>query len=278
MIYFFNKWHNGDFITQLMLIQKIQYLYPELDVGCCCYQHHAYMLEGMNIDKVELGRGTPEIDEPFYAAIRSKHKDAVIINTWLGQFDDTHDHCWKNVVNVYNRVLLKNYNSVGPPPFVTDYEVQFVKFLPSPDIQMNDQKVNIYLNNGRPISAHSEFVSGFEQGLSHFNNLDFYITSGTPFSNLKNIKDCSKMNLVELSSVSNRCDFIFGRGSGPFFNTFTYNNIHKQRFLLNFYNRVGQALLNPDEWPFRYKNDKVSNIKNVNELYNVLAGINRRLE
>ena len=67
----------------------------------------------------------------------------------------------------------------------------------------------------------------------NFQHLNFYTTSAFN-GTFNNVTDCSHLNLVQLSSLSNKCDLIIGKGSGPFLTTYTDCNRFKPRAVVGF--------------------------------------------
>ena len=59
MIFFYNRWHHGDLMTQIMLMQKIKREYPDLEIGCCCYYNHAKLLKDMGINVIHVSQVMP---------------------------------------------------------------------------------------------------------------------------------------------------------------------------------------------------------------------------
>lgn len=272
MICFFNNFHNGDFITQLMLIRNIKNIYPDLELACCAFKDHIYMID-KNICKPILlndynisgdGKGLPHV---FLSKINSLN--FIPMYTWLGLYNDTHDHSWENVIKVYNRECKKlNLEYIIPDISKTE---PFYNFPIQKEIPIFNYKNQIFYDNASPRSGHSLYEWDDVEIFEMFPNLTFLITQKI-HKLLPNVIDISGMNLCELSHISKYCNFIFGRGSGPFLCTFNEANMRKKRYLLNFKNLVPKA--KSTEWSFIYDKIDITNINNKNNLIDILVNIN----
>lgn len=272
MICFFNNFHNGDFITQLMLISNIKNIYPNLELACCAFKDHIYMIDEGICKPILLnnknisgdGEGYPEI---FISKIKSLNY--IPLYTWLGLYNDTHDHSWENVIKVYNRECQKlNLNYMINDVSITK---PFYEFPLKKNINYNYPN-QIFYDNSNPRSGHSFYEWDDIEIFEMFPNLTFFITQKINKS-LSNVIDISDMNLCELSHISKFCNFIFGRGSGPFLCTFNQDNASKKRYLLNFKNLVPNA--KNKDWSFIYNNIDITNITTKNHLINILTEISK---
>ena len=303
MIFFYNRWHHGDLMTQIMLMQKIKREYPDLEIGCCCYYNHAKLLKDMGINVIHVSQVMPTrgaiSDDRFVDRIikwnnkNKRQEPCVIFDTWLGQFNDTHDHNWNNIIEVFNRSVdnlcfsheeLKDV--IGHIKLDADSEDHYISFPQSycnfADKIETDPKTNVYFDCSGPHSGHSSIGHGnftdkseeylWQNIFSKFPELNFFTTKDTGVS-MKNVNDVSSNNIGELSHISNKCDYIFGRGSGPYLCTFTEENKNKKRFLINFFNPVPLANSERDVYPFPKAGLGGENIRDEHALVTELSRI-----
>lgn len=294
MICFFNNYANGDFITQMMLIRAIKKIYPDLEISCCAFEEHLYMIDPKLCKPILL----EETRDKYHDVIYGRGCDPKIFSnyiisiglipfyTWLGLYDDTHDHSWENTIEIYNRqcdALNLPYKidiKTVPIPFYNfptkdnDYRSRIPHWCSLSIDSDNNYTVKIpnkvYYDNCEPRSGHSRYEWTDYEIFKSFPNINFFITQKIEHK-LKNVIDVSNMNLSDLSQLSSQCSYIFGRGSGPFFCTFNQKNMHKPRYLLNFKNLVKKA--KNEEWSFVYDGIKIYNLKSQNDVFNVLKNL-----
>jgi hypothetical protein len=277
----FNPHHAGDFIGQMALLNSILETHGGSKIGCCIFEDFSYMVDPKDYNiviEVEGPYATPDSrrnsDHIFEDAIleeaRITGRNLVPINTWLGQFSDTHAQSWENTVEVFNRKIFDKC-----PELMINIEQQKFPIVTFPKNSCkNSQDIPdglvIYFDNSKPHSAHSVVNWDLKHVIKSFPNITFVITQSIADLECDNVIDCSKHNFAQLSKISESCDLIMGRGSGPFFCTYTRRNLMKRRFLLNFYNRVPQSLLDPVEWPFVHRHGVVNNLRSQEELMSFL--------
>jgi hypothetical protein len=91
----------------------------------------------------------------------------------------------------------------------------------------------IYIENGHVRSGHSNFQFDMAKLARHCPELRFYCTAN-PNCDLPNVVNCEKRNLIEMSFISNQCEAIVGKGSGPFMCTLTEANRKKPKAVMAF--------------------------------------------
>ena len=122
---------------------------------------------------------------------------------------------------------------------------------------------SIYLENGHTRSGHSDFIFDLNLLSSLFPDINFYCTS-SPNSEAKNVIDCSNLNLVELSSISNKCSLIIGKGSGPFLCTYTEINRYKPKAVVGFKLNQGYVKF------WSYDNSPLQYLNTIEEVYSFI--------
>ena len=304
MIIFYNKWHNGDFITQIMLIQKLLERNPTLRIGCCAYANHVKLLKDMNIETIPLNIdmpvSPPQSDCIFLDRIsqwsKTNNIKVAICNSWLG-YGKENLHTWKSAINIYNAFAFsKNFTkdferygfssakSVYLDENLEDYDLIFSKdYQRFADTITSESKRNIYFDCSDTHSGHSHINESFTNKhvqqlwydlFTSFPKLNFFTTNNTG-CNLGNVFEMSNINIAELSFVSAKCDYIFGRGSGPYLCTFTKRNTGKKRFLLNFINTSPGTREEKKVYPFpsKFAGSQMTNIQNEKELFQIMQNI-----
>jgi hypothetical protein len=152
------------------------------------------------------------------------------INTWCGFFPDIdvqHHHNWSNIVKTWNRQAADH----GIGVMLTDNEVPMIHFARRPRFRVTGRAV--YVENGPTRSGHCDYVFDMEDLGARFPDLRFCCTS-KPNSSRPNVIDCSTGDLVDLSAISDQCEAIVGKGSGPFMCTLTYPNLLKPKAVIDF--------------------------------------------
>lgn len=301
MIFFYNKWHNGDFITQIMLIQKLLKQNPKLKIGCCAYTNHVKLLKDLKIETLSMNIDMPVRPEPdniFLDRInqwsKANNRKVAICNSWLGQAQDNL-HTWKNAIKIYNvfaKNLIEDFQFYGFSSVENvyldenceDYDLIFSKdYQRFADTIVSESKKNIYFDCSDTHSGHSHINESFTNKhvqqlwydlFTSFPKLNFFTTNNTG-CNLGNVFEMSNINIAELSFVSGKCDYIFGRGSGPYLCTFTKSNTKKKRFLLNFINTSNETIEEKRIYPFpsKFVGSQMTNIQNEKELFQIMQNI-----
>jgi hypothetical protein len=267
-IFLWNPWHNGDIMSQIVLILQIKKQFPEVEVHVGCYRNHAYLFADIGVEKIHIhnnddrnalgipfGTGAQISDDLSYLC----PEDCIPILTWLGQYEDTKAHTWESQCEVFNRACLKHNLNIALNPNV-DANIAFKK-VPT----LDTKPVAVWVENGPCRSMHNQFSYDLKKIADLFKSMNFY-TTGKPNIETDNVFDCSHYNLIEHSNLSNKCDIILGKGSGPYFCTFTYENKFKPRAI------VGYDLQN--HLPFwNYSGSKMVYLSNEDELIDYLRNV-----
>lgn len=259
-IVFFNHYHRGDLLTHKEFIRQIK---DELDVTFE-YMHfnHPKLTRDLDIPLVgEPSNLDPKT--PFY-----QEDDSLFINTWIGCHWDV--FCQHGGINMNSLIgqwqrIFDVVNQCFGTTLAINPEKEF--YLPKIDFNVfnvsnvdsyikNNSNKKILVCNGAPKSGQS-FASNMKDFLEplaeEYNNVDFICTEkfDTSFNNIKFTDDIigdtevidkrapwedrqtNNCDVQEISYLSEHCDAIVGKNSGPFVFCETYNNYMnpKQKFL-----------------------------------------------
>jgi hypothetical protein len=254
-IYLYNDWHNGDIISNRALIRELAK--SNLDITVGSYRNRYYLVADLPVNHL-----VAEIDEnsPFSPSLINFCPEGFIpINSWCGTFkdiDDEHHHNWEAIVKTWNRQAeIHRLNYFLSQKYVPMFDFHYV-------CRFQLQKRALFIENGPVRSGHCHFEFDIHKISSLFPEFTYYCTSNkTPMS--ENVVNCGNRNLVELSFISNLCEAIIGKGSGPFLATYTENNRFKPRAVINF---EGFPFWNYPNNPLRYLNGEY-------ELLNYLSAL-----
>lgn len=259
-IVFFNHYHRGDLLTHKEFIRQIK---DELDVTFE-YMHfnHPKLTRDLDIPLV----GDPsnlDPKTPFY-----QEDDSLFINTWIGcHWDVFCEHGginmnsligqWQRIFNTVNQCFGTTL-TINPEKETYLPRIDFNVFNISniDNYIKNSSNKKILVCNGAPKSGQS-FASNMKEFLEplaeEYVNVDFICTEkfDTVFNNIKFTDDIigdtevvdkrapwedrqtNNCDVQEISYLSEHCDAIVGKNSGPFVFCETYNNYMdpKKKFL-----------------------------------------------
>ena len=228
-LYLWNNWHNGDIITTIPLIWEIHKQIENVSISIGCFKNHAYLFEGFPIKELFIndnndGDGPNERHNFSFMCPKEYHD----IYTWLGQYSDTQAHTWANQVEVFNRKCYEKNISIR----IQNQGVPDITF-PKKKISLPKNLKSVWVENGICRSGHNVFYYDMDKIGKLFPHMHFYTTAPSQCNN-SNVIECSELNLIELSNLSNNCDIIIGKGSGPYFTTFTNENRFKPRAVVGY--------------------------------------------
>lgn len=252
-IVFFNHYHRGDLLTHKEFIRQLREELPECDYE---YMHfnHSKLTRDLDIPKV----GEPSnLDHktPFY-----QDGETLYINTWIGCHWDI--FCKNGGINMHS--LWEQWNTMLDtinPFFGTDIKlrtekesylstIDFTRFnVSSIDefVKFSGEHKRVLVCNGAPKSGQS-FNSDMKEFLAPLADkyVDTHFICTQKFdSAYKNIfftddiildtdvedkrapwedRELNNCDLQEISYLSERCDLIIGKNSGPFVFCETKNN------------------------------------------------------
>ncbi len=252
-IYLFNDWHNGDVITNRALVREL--LRYDLDMVLGSYSDRYYLVSDLPVRHVvHPGR------EGESQSLQAMCPDGYCaVNTWCGTFPDIDaksHHNWCTIVETFNRQSER----LGIGVLLSSRETPMIDFESRYTFTLRGRP--IYLENGKPRSGHCEYDYDLRVLGPRYPEFTFYCTAN-PGCEGPGIVDCSGRNLVELSCVSNLCEAIIGKGSGPFLCTYTEANRLKPRAVMRF-----RA---PTFW--HYRNNPLRYLESEGELFQFLDDV-----
>jgi hypothetical protein len=262
-IYFYNHYHNGDIHLSRELVKKIRSSIPtvklyyisnlpeqifyDLPVENLCFDQYNFL----------------DQDEQIFR-VGSK----IFINTWIGQNNRFYlDRTNRFAVSAYANLNLFNHilNKLGVNVFSNERQIvpsiDFTKLQKKTEIDLflehREGRRKVLFCNNRPMSSQAESFELTQEFLSiseRYKNIDFYVTNKNgilvDMENLYFIDDiCQpiKENLNQISYISNKCDIIFGRASGPYEMCKTKQNLFdsQKKFICFSKEQIDSSWVNP---------------------------------
>lgn len=218
----YNHFHNGDIFYSRVLVEMLK-------------DH--FDLEYYHNQRVPLFKDIPEIKEysevNFSFPMKTTRIPDGIINTWIGHNFHIHGHK-ANLGCTYENYLILSKNVVSELGLqITDREYLpkiYVNNLPDYDridLIMKEHKKNfkkiVLISDGPTLSGQAllfDFTEHIKNISDKYPNYLFFVTQGKMFEN-ENIIDTSTItqkipDLLEIGLISQYCDVIIGRASGPY--------------------------------------------------------------
>jgi hypothetical protein len=286
-IILYNHFHNGDIFYSRILINIL------LKYFNITYYH--------NLQK-PLFEDIPEVNEiigiPPHYSIHDTNVDNYIVNTWIGQQQmvyvskqlipgcsfNNHFKLVRDICNFYKIELTDDLNDYLP---TVNYEnlSQYNKISEELKTLKLKYKSIILICDGNVNSGQSSNIS-FVPSVSLLanNNPDcLFLSTNQSYPNIDNIitiypKLTERLpDLLQISLISNYCDIVVGRASGPVCFTHTKNNFHdyNKTFISFSFNESEGVFysegVNKNVWSNIITPDNISNViqqeinnKNVN--------------
>jgi hypothetical protein len=244
-LFFWLNWRAGDLALTRPLVRRVLDQH-DVQIAYGCWQNQAYIVEDLPVRIYVDPRHDPPSHLTPDSLLHLCPPGHLPIYLWAGLYPDTLHHTWESMLTLYNRQV----RAAGMDELAI--EGHFVPMLDFPPVEVAVADGGVFLENGIARSKHSDFefdVLGLAQ---EFPELHFYCTA-TPNGTRSNIIDCSSFNLRVLSSISNRCLAIVGKGSGPFCSTLTEANRYKPRAILRYHPlNAGHSLWDYPGNPMQY--------------------------
>src|SRR5258706_1172178 len=256
-LFFWNNWHNGDIIFERPLVRRILDRY-DVKISWGCWRNHRVLIEDLPVTIIANAK---DDREPAADLIKMCPPDHLPIYLWVGQYPDTRHTCWRNVVEVYNRQVKAH----GLDITLTCGDVPMVDF---PYVHAAMRSNAIYVENGRVRPMQSKFEFDMMRLCAEFPEFNFYCTAD-PRWQAPNLFNCERLNLVQLSAVSNKCEALIGKGSGTFACAMTGENRLKPQALMNFHSYDGTTFWEYPGCPTQY-------LETYEELHHFLTEVKRR--
>jgi len=224
-----NSIHAGDAILSRPVIKAVRESFPEVEITLECMEANKYLWEDLGLPIIAYEGNTP-----YYGAAPTANcpPDAVFINIWFGLYPDIlHNYqlTYDNTVHTFNRIMqekgLDHLYQLQTPESTPSIE-----FYAIPQLPFKIVKNSVLVENGKTLSTQNNFPINdyLEQIAKAFPELVFYCSAEPPIK-APNIVDCSKLNLLQLSELSDHCKGFLVRGSGVNAATFTEPNRFKPR-------------------------------------------------
>lgn len=255
---------NGDTLGIIPLVQALVEQYPDLDVKLACYYDQAYLLEHLPVEIVPVQgnyRNMAMRTVPSYFLDKVRHiidQNYTPIHLWGGLYN--HKHTWQCQVKTFNNQCQENNIDI----VLDDSKFGYIE-LPLKDIHV--EKNAIYVESCQPVSGQTNFQFDLYKMSLMFPNVNYYTVGPVNFQ-AKNIFDCSKMSLIDLSNISRKCKLILAKGSGPFFCTLCEENKNKTKALMGL----------TGGWKYKFWNEDDDNcllLDTEKEMMDLIRPINR---
>lgn len=251
-VYIFNDWHNGDIITNRCLVKAL--LNYDVDVALGSHKNRHYLVSDLPVEHVISPWDENAPHSPSLAQLCPP--DRLPVNSWCGTFPDIDRegyHNWSTIARTWNR----HSESYGIGVTLPYKDAPMIDFWHPCKIKTRGRAV--YVENSPIRSNHCYFDFDMARLSETFPDFNFYCTA-TPKAELPNLIDCSKRSLVEMSFISNGCEAIVGKGSGPFLTTYTEANRSKPRAVVQYCSH-----------PFwHYYGNPLQNLRNEDQLVDFL--------
>lgn len=224
-LFIWNNAHNGDIASTVPLIWEVYNQVTDVEIIVGAYINQAYLYEGTPVKDIIVypNYDRDGISDNFSSICPEGYAN---IFAWLGQYEDTQDHTWENQIKVFNRKCVE----ARVPIFLVSNNVPGIR-VPYKKLSVPMHKNMIWIESGPCRAPHSYFTFNMDKLSKTFPDYYFYVNS-KPNVEAENVIDCSHLNLIELSNLSNKCDVILGKGSGPYMFTFTDANRYKPRAVM----------------------------------------------
>ncbi len=224
-----NSIHAGDVILTRPVIKAIKENFPDVKITLECMEVNKYLWEDLGLPIMAYAG-----NRPYYAAAPTPNcpSDALFINIWFGLYRDilrTYQLTYDNTVHTFNRLMqekgLYHLYQLHAPEFPPSIEFYAKQQLPLKIVENS-----VLVENGIALSTQNNFPINdyLEQISKAFPELVFYCSAEPPIK-ASNVVDCSKLNLLQLSELSNHCKGLLVRGSGVNTATYTEPNRFKPR-------------------------------------------------
>jgi len=219
-----NSYHAGDVVLSRALIMKVIQQFPGVKVTLECPENRKYLWADLQLPisifpgkEYKSTKPTPNCPP-----------EAVFINIWFGLYQDIIDDyslTHLNQIHTFNRQIHENN-------LQHHYLLKWEMYPPAMDffqdvtLQFEVNPRGILVENGAVFSKQSQadLNENLQLITRSFPDIRFYCASKPLFS-APNVIDCSGLNLIELSKLSNQCCALLTRGSGV--NAASYTEINR---------------------------------------------------
>lgn len=286
-ICFINDAHNGDLVASKQFVQTFIQDFPNYEYGYIHKKHKKVLLD---LPLTFLGNKFPNMPRAYKFYIE---QDTLYINIWIGCYlfwmcDKTekpfgidfpqlsginwinYNISWNYIYDVCNRIfntnVKRNQNFLN---FPHNINYNYYNCLPAYIfIQKNANKRKILFSNGLVESGQTNINDDMSDRINYVAEKypnDIFLCTRRFKTKFKNvyftddiIQDSSGCDLNEISFLSEYCDIIIGKNSGPFLFTNNFTNLmNKNKKFLCFGNYYEDSFLYKLDYPcsFKFVND-----------------------
>jgi SAM-dependent methyltransferase len=241
-----NSLHAGDVILTRPFITALKDKYPELEITLECRSTYRYLWEDLGLPIVDYEGADHLITKPT----PNCPSEMFFLNMWFGIYQDiaiAFGLTFSNSVYTFNRLMkeyqLDNIYRLTIPPCPPA-----IKFYRKPEIPMTIHDNAVLIENGKPRSKQNFFpINDYLKHIANTYPQYTFYCSAKPPCNLLNLVDCSKLDLLQLSELSNHCRALITLGSGVNAATYTEENRFKPRCFagMAFYMQIWDDIHNP---------------------------------
>jgi len=267
----YNEFHNGDLFYSRIFLNMLP---DNINIK---YYHNC---------KPSLFCDFSNITEHGFSELK-KENNQIIVNTWIGQNSFTYLNSVNYGCSYENHFFLakKLANSLG-----IEVDEDMDKYIPHinydvlPNIDNIKSKINdlktkfekiVLISNGDVHSGQAinfDFTYVVNNLASAKPNVLFLVTKDTGINepNVINTSSITEVipDLLQISYISNFCDIIIGRASGPFCFTHTKENLlNKNKIFISFCKNKNEGIFYQNQkskyiWHNNYDNDNILNLIN----------------
>lgn len=246
-LYLYNNLHAGDQLFSRPLYRALAAT-GRFALVLGAHRNNAYLfedLQGPNVrlhvsDYVERG---PTV---LYDLGADAPAGSLPVSTWLGEYPDTGNHQWRHVVEVCRRQLADH----GIDWQVDIENVPMLDFAPRA-LSAQVRRPAIYIDNSRCRSGQSDFEFDLDALARRAPDHALICTQRTD-STATNVVDASHLDLRDLSTLSEQCDLVLGKGSGPFCCTYTEANRFRPRAVCGYHSELSPTFWDYEGNPLQY--------------------------
>jgi hypothetical protein len=283
-VVFFNHYHNGDLVLSKEFVREFISFYPEFEFYYAHLKHPKVLLD-LNCNHISLRDLNLPQNLKF---IKAANQDLYFINTWIGsytnqgeadeqpfplKFDpvnlDTEGINWKAYYRIWE-YTHQVCNLMFNKQFVLREEIElyahsidYSKYNCNPD-WLSQYQGSVLISNGFVESGQTHInhdMSSVIKRVAYENPNKTFICTKRFETDKQNIVftdnimvDSGGCDLNEIAYLSQACDIIIGRNSGPFLFTNTLENLNdsNKKFLVfnKAYNNCSPAFL---DYPCYFK-------------------------
>lgn len=248
-LYLFNNLHAGDQLFSRPLYRELAADGRfELLIGA--HRNYAYLFEDLRGPRVQLHTSDyleqgPTVLYDLGADCPSTH---LPISSWLGQFPDTGNHQWHNGVRVCQRQLQAH--GIDWQPRRDVQHVPMIDFAPR-TLCPRLTRPAIYVDNSAARSGQSTFAFDVARLVESFVDHVIVTTRASGVAH-ERVLDACHLDLRDLAALSEQCDVILGKGSGPFCCTYTEANRFRPRAVCGYHSTCSPTFWDYADNPLRY--------------------------